>query len=115
VRDWQLSAGQDLPELRGNCIYRIDIHVSRDLVWAGIWQVKINRTGIAEAARAYHFLGQATGPDSEFSPGFNHAGKGCENVSDRGRGNVFIGTGFSDPHTRSRVENIYFAHWKNQA
>jgi len=113
IRDWQLSYGQPLPELQGYRIYRIDIHVSRDSVWAGVWQVSISRSTDAEVYRAYTFLGETFCPDTD--PGFaeHQVGKGCEDALDRGQGNAFIGTGFSDPQTRSRVENIFIAHWKN--
>ena len=113
ISEWQLSMGQCLPELQGNGIYRIDVHVSRDSVWAGVWKVAINRSVEGEVTRDYTFLGQTSCPDSE--PGFagNISSMGCEDTHDRGQGNAFIGTGFSDPETRSRVENIFIAHWKN--
>jgi hypothetical protein len=113
ISEWQLSNGQCLPELQGSGIYRIDVHVSRDSVWAGVWKVAINRSVEGEVTRDYTFLGQTSCPDSE--PGFagNISGMGCEDTHDRGQGNAFIGTGFSDPETRSRVENIFIAHWKN--
>ena len=115
ICQWQLSAGQYLPQLQGHGIYRIDIHVSRDNVWAGVWEVVIGKSGDGDMNRAYTFLGQAICPDT--TPGFgeNIIGMGREDALDRGRGNAFIGTGFSDPQTLSRIENIYIAHWKNPA
>ena len=115
VSDWQLSNGQCLPGLQANAIYRIDIHVSRDSVWAGVWQVKNNVSHNGEISRAYTFLGETFCPDE--TPGFGGGiiGMGCEDELDRGQGNAFIGTGFSDPQTLSRIENIYIAHWKNPA
>jgi len=113
VSEWQLSAGRHLPQLQGNCIYRIDIHVSRDSVWAGVWQVAPSQSPDGGIHRDYTFLEETYCPGME--PGFAEStkGKGCEDALDKGRGNAFIGTGFSDPNTRSRVENIYIAHWKN--
>lgn len=113
ISEWQLSAGRHLPQLQGNGIYRIDIHVSRDSVWAGVWQVTINQSPDGEICRDYTFLEETYCPDTESGFAETIKGKGCEGALDRGRGNAFIGTGFSDPHTRSRVENIYIAHWKN--
>ncbi|MGA9575731.1 MAG: hypothetical protein WBS20_17455 [Lysobacterales bacterium] len=118
VRDWQLSAGQHLPGLKGYGVYRIDIHVSRQSVWAGVWQVTGKRPGNVDLfrgdlTRAYVFLGETFCPDPAFEPGGSPAGWCCEDPLDRGRGNAFIGTGFSDPQTRSRIENIHIAHWKN--
>lgn len=109
VSAWQLSPGRPLPELQGNGIYRIDIHVSKDRVWAGVWKVT---GGSPAGSRNYMFLDQVACSDVGF--GFN--GSACpEDPADRGRGNAFIGSGFTDPETRSRVENIYIAHWKNPA
>jgi hypothetical protein len=111
IREWQLCPGQDLPDLRGYGIYRIDIHVSKDQVFTAIWEV-VNNPATGEAS--YHFLGQAN--CSEEGPGCS--GNPCspcpEAPADKGRGNVFIGTGFSDPETRCRIDNIFVAHWKNQ-
>jgi hypothetical protein len=115
ICDWQLSKGQCLPQLRGKGIYRIDIHVSRDSVWAGVWQVVVNRSADGESSRDYTFMGQTACPDTESGFAGNTDIKCGEDMMDRGRGNAFIGTGFSDPNTRSRVENIFIAHWKNQA
>lgn len=113
ISEWQLSHGKGLPGLQGHGIYRIDIHVSRECVWAGVWQVFTKRSENGETSRDYSFLGQTYCPDTE--PGFtsNMKGMGVEDALDRGRGNAFIGTGFSDPDTRSRVENIFIAHWRN--
>jgi hypothetical protein len=114
ISEWQLSKGKCLPELQGNGIYRIDVHVSRDSVWAGVWQVTIDRSVEGEITRDYTFMGQTVSPDSDPEIAANIRGMGVEDMLDRGQGNVFIGTGFSDPNSRSRVENIFIAHWKNQ-
>ena len=107
ISAWQLSYGQSLPRLKANGIYRIDIHVSWGSVWAGIWEVTEKQSADGEASREYIFLGQSACSNE-------HSGPVChEDESDRGQGNAFIGTGFSDPDTNSRVENIYIAHWKN--
>jgi hypothetical protein len=111
VREWQLCTGQDLPELRGYGIYRIDIHVSKDQVWVAIWKVVNNP---ATGKTNYRFLAQAN--CNEDGPGYS--GNPCspcpEDPEDKGQGNVFIGTGFSNPETSCRIEDIFVAHWKNQ-
>lgn len=107
IRSWQLSRGRPLPGLAGNGLYRIDILVARDRAWAGVWRVKESAAG----SRRYEFMGQVASPDR--SPGF--AGLPCtELAEDRGRGNAFVGAGFADPDNRSRVDNIYLAHWKDR-
>lgn len=113
VSEWQLSLGQSLPGLRGNGIYRIDIHVSRESVWAGIWQVLTKRAADSKISRHYTFLSQTACPDTGSGFAGNTRGMGVEDALDRGRGNAFIGTGFSDPNTNSRVENIFICHWKS--
>ena len=113
ICEWQLSTGQDLPELRGHGIYRIDIHVARDSVWAAVWQVRINHSTDGESGREYIFMSETSCPDRSPGVGGSVIGTGGEVLQDRGRGNAFIGTGFSDPQTRSHVENIFIAHWKN--
>lgn len=106
VETWQLSPGRHLPELLGNAVFRIDIHVSKDHVWAGVWKV----TESPDGSQQYVFMDQVACSDR--APGF--AGSACpEQVEDRGRGNAFIGAGFADPDNHSFVENIYLAHWKN--
>jgi len=115
ICDWQLSVGQDLPDLQGYGVYRIDIHVSRDSVWAGVWKVSVKRSADGVLTRDYKFLGQTFCPDADSALGGGHDGWGSEDPLDRGRGNAFIGTGFSDPQTRSRIDNIHIAHWKNPA
>jgi len=111
INDWQLSRGRHLPRLQGNGVYRIDIHVSRNYAWAGVWKVTESRSEEGVLSRSYDFLNQVA--CSDVGPGFD--GSPCpEDPADRGRGNAFIGSGFSDPETRSRVENIYVAHWKNR-
>jgi len=108
VEAWQLSPGQCLPELLGNGVFRIDIHVSRDHVWAGVW--KVTESATQPATRNYTFLDQVACSDR--APGF--AGPPClEQAVDRGRGNAFIGSGFADPDNRSFMDNVYLAHWKN--
>ena len=113
ISEWQLSVGQCLPDLRGHGIYRIDVHVSRDCVWAGIWKVNVNQSDDGESVREYTFLGETFCPDTASGLAADLVGKGCEVNDDRGVGNAFIGTGFSDPQTRPRVENIFIAHWKS--
>ena len=62
----------------------------------------------------YSFLGQTT-CSAEMSACSGDPESPCpEDELDRGEGNVFIGSGFSDPRTRAWIDNIYFAHWKNQ-
>ena len=60
--------------------------------------------------RQYRFMDQVSCSDraGDFpgTPGF-------ELAEDRGRGNAFIGAGFTDPDNRSWVDNIYLAHWKS--
>jgi hypothetical protein len=113
IKEWQLSHGQSLPELRDNGIFRIDIHVSRHSVWAGVWKVSVDQLEGGVEKRRYSFLGQTVCSTEE--PGFDtkHGPSCVEDPLDRGQGNAFIGTGFSDPLTRSWVNNIYIAHWKN--
>jgi hypothetical protein len=114
IREWQLSRGQDLPRLRGDSVYRLDIHVSRGDVWAGVWEVTRQSVGDRQMTAVYTFLGQ-TACATE-GPAFSGDPESpCpEDKADRGQGNVFIGTGFSDPQTRAWMDNIYIAHWKNQ-
>jgi hypothetical protein len=108
VSAWQLSPGRHLGELQGNGVYRIDIHISKDHAWAGVWKI----LGTEEGTRVYSFLDQVACSDSEL--GF--AGSPCPEVAaDQGQGNAFIGAGFADPDNRSWVDNIYIAHWKNRA
>lgn len=112
VCEWQLSVGRHLPGLGGHGIYRIDVHVSHDCVWAGVWKVDHNQSGDGSSVRAYKFLGETCCPDSRPGLPAHSAGMGSEDPQDRGVGNAFIGTGFSDPETKSRIENIFIAHWK---
>ena len=56
---WQLSPGRHLPQLRGQGVYRIDIHVSRDHAWAGVWQVIESEGG----TRHYEFMDQVACTD----------------------------------------------------
>lgn len=113
ISDWQLSLGQPLPQLQGHGIFRIDIHVARGSVWAGVWKVEESQAEDGKTERAYTFLGQTSCSDE--GPGFcaGHKPVCREDVADRGQGNAFIGSGFHDPETRSWVDNIYIAHWKN--
>jgi hypothetical protein len=102
---WQLSPGRHLAALRGGGVYRIDIRVSRDRTWAGVWRV----TGPGEGESKYRFMGQVACSDR--APGFSGT-PGDELAEDRGQGSAFIGAGFADPDNRSWVGNIYLAHWK---
>ena len=105
IEKWQLSPGKHLPALLGNGVFRIDIQVSQDQVWAGVWCVTESPGG----SRHYSFMDQVACSDR--APGF--AGSPCpELAEDRGRGNAFIGAGFADPDNRSWVDNIYLAHWR---
>ena len=115
ISEWQLSLGQCLPQLQGNGIYRIDIHVSIGCVWAGVWKVTKKRSVDGVTERNYTFLGQTVCSDE--APGFSgDANSPCpEHPLDRGRGNAFIGSGFANPETRSWMDNVYIAHWKNQS
>ena len=110
ISEWQLSPGRQLPELLGKGIFRIDIHVSSDHVWAGVW--KVTESASPGGVRSYAFLDQVACSDKQL--GF--AGLPCPEVqADRGQGNAFIGSGFADPETNSWVDDIYIAHWKNKA
>jgi hypothetical protein len=109
VNAWQLSPGRHLPGLQGNGVYRIDIHVARNHVWAGVWKVEEKETGTPQ--RIYTFLDQVACSDK----GLGFTGSPCpEDPADRGQGNAFIGAGFADPENSSWVDNIYIAHWKNR-
>jgi hypothetical protein len=112
ISEWQFSIGQDIPGLIGNRRYRIDVHVSKGQVWAGIWMVSKATTSSGQSQPEYRFLGQTCGSDDV--PAFSgDLDAPCpEDVLDRGQGNAFIGSGFSDPDSRSWIENIYIAHWK---
>jgi hypothetical protein len=70
-----------------------------------VWQV----TETGQGERHYRFMDQVSCSDraADFpgTPGF-------ELAADRGRGNAFIGAGFTDPDNRSWVDDIYLAHWK---
>lgn len=111
ISDWQLSRGRHLPLLQGNGIYRTDIHISKNHAWAGIWKVTESCSDDGLISRSYEFLDQVACPD--VSPGFD--GSICpEDPADSGQGNAFIGSGFSDPETRSWVNHIYIAHWKTR-
>ena len=114
IADWQLSLGQLLPQLQANNIYRIDVHVSLGNVWAGVWEVIKRQSGDGVVERDYLFLGQVACSDE--APAYSgNPGLPCpESAPDHGRGNVFIASAFADPETKSWVDNIYIAHWKNQ-
>lgn len=113
ISRWQCSAGQHLPDLRGHRTYRIDIHVSRGQVWAGIWMVSEQVQGKRKSDPVYTFLGQTCCTDDVSAYSGNPEAPCPEDVEDRGQGNAFIGTGFSDPETQSWIDSIYIAHWKN--
>lgn len=114
VSAWQLSPGRHLPRLQGGGIYRIDIHVSKDQVWAGVWKVTETRAGDGSVSRDYRFLDQVACTDTWPGMVGQKASNCPEAPADRGQGNAFIGSGFASPETRSRVDNVYIAHWKNQ-
>lgn len=99
IPEWQLSRGVGLPGLAGNGRYRIDLRVSRQRAHAAVWQVR------RHSDTPYAFLGEV----------FSEEGAVREELpGDRGIGNAFIGTGFADPRTHSRVESIFLAHWKSR-
>lgn len=111
VSAWQLSPGRHLPELLGYGIFRIDIHVSREHVWAGVWKVTQARNAKGRESRVYTFLDQVACSDR----GLGFTGAPCaELAADKGQGNAFIGAGFADPDNRSWVDHIHIAHWKNR-
>ena len=87
---------------------------SRHNVWAGVWEVSNGPSDEGRVAPVYSFLGQTT--CTAEGPAYSGIPESpCpEDEADRGQGNVFIGTGFSDPGTRSWIDNFYIAHWKNQ-
>jgi hypothetical protein len=100
VSDWQLSLGQPLPGLRGRSLYRVEVHVSAAHVWAGVWIIRPPDPMTGETSDRYELLGETACSACPQHPG------------DRGVGNAFIGAGFSDPETHSRVDHICIAHWK---
>ena len=112
--EWQFSCGQDLPRLGGNGVYRIDIQVTRHNVWAGVWEVNHQAADEDRLTPVYSFLAQTTCTTEAPAYSGNPESPCPEDETDRGRGNVFIGTGFSDPLTRSWIDDIYIAHWKSQ-
>ena len=109
AREWQLTPGRQMDELGDGRVYRIDIHVSRTNVWAGVWLKYMSpRSGASE----YTFLDQVSCLDR---PSFDdkRAGPPCHrHPEDRDCGNAFIGTAFADPETRSSVRHIHIAHWQ---
>ena len=112
IRDWQLSRGQALPLLRGHCVYRIDIHVSKDQVWAGVWMLAEPSSAMGETGQDYQFIGQ-TCCSADMPACKGDAAAPCpEAALDKAIGNAFVGTGFSDPETLSWIDNIHLAHWK---
>lgn len=113
VADWQLSRGRHLPQLQGDGVYRIDIHIAKNHAWAGVWKIEQHELADGSFERQYIFMNQVS--CCQKGPGYSgNPGAPCPELdADRGRGNAFIGSGFSDPETRSRVENIYIAHWKS--
>ena len=60
-------------------------------------------------------MGQTDCPDTESGFAETAINSGGEDSLDRGQGNAFIGTGFSDPNTRSWIDNIYIAHGRNKS
>ncbi len=112
IKHWQLSRGKKLPLLRGHHTYRIDIHVSTNCVWAGVWQVTGNEDHVGTGKPHYTFMDQLI--CSQNAPGYSgNPDAPCPQVAlDQGRGNAFIGTAFADPETSSWVDNVFIAHWK---
>jgi hypothetical protein len=107
IAAWQLSQAQALPQLRGDAVYRVDIHVSPGAVWAAIWQ----RHGSRDQP-GYRFLA-ATGTHLHppaWSGGRLHPASGLHK-EDRGVGNAFIGNGFARPDNRSTIEQLHIAYW----
>ncbi len=105
--EWQFSPGRHLPELRNNRCYRVDVHVSKDQVWAGVWMLSDNSNEVK-------FLGQNSCSGDMPASRASSEGPCPELPEDRGVGNAFIGTGFSDPKTSSWIDRIHIAHWKNR-
>jgi hypothetical protein len=109
ARAWQFSKGRPLPGLQGHRHYRVDVHVSKQQVWAGVWMLTQNRRGRPVAT----FLDQ-TSCTGDMPASADDPDAPCPELDeDRGVGNAFIGTGFSDPETRSWIDQIFIAHWKN--
>jgi len=115
IPDWQLSPGKELPQLKGNSTYRINVQVSFERVWVGIWQVIESRAGSGDILQNYVFLGQAEYPDEGFGLQVDPGLPSQLTSPDQGSANAFIGTGFADPQTRSWIDNIYLSHWKSRA
>ena len=113
IRDWQLSRGQALPLLVGHRVYRIDIHVSKGQVWAGVWMISETPSAMGKIGRDYQFIGQTRCSPEMPACTRDAAAPGPEAALDKAIGNAFIGTGFSDPETLSWIDNIYIAHWKS--
>jgi hypothetical protein len=109
AREWQLTPGRQMDQLVDGRIYRIDIHVSRTNVWAGVWQKHMSsRSG----AIAYTFLDQVSCRDRLPFDDQRPAPPCHRHPDDRDCGNAFIGTAFADPETRSCVRHIHIAHWQ---
>jgi hypothetical protein len=99
---WQLSRCRDLPDLAGHRTYRIDLYVSRDDVWADVWEVL--------GDRSYRFLDHTRG--TLHPPRDDRPGPACtEDPGDRGVGNAFIGNAFTTVDNRSRIDALFLAHW----
>jgi hypothetical protein len=112
IPEWQLSLGQQLPALKANQVYRIDIHVSSGHVWAAVWQITNGPMTNGVSERSYTFLAQTTCSENALGFSGDITAPCPQTTTDRGRGNAFIGTAFADPETRSRVDNIHIAHWR---
>jgi hypothetical protein len=104
VESWQLSCCKHAAKLRNDRCYRIDLHVSSDTAWAGVWLVE-------DSGAVYIPMGQTH--CGECGPGaYADGSRPCPELpEDRGVGNAFIGTGFADPSNRSWIDNLYIAHW----
>lgn len=102
IHEWQLSRCRALPGLTGHRRYRIDLAASRASVEASVWEILADGT--------YRFLDRTSGalhPPRNGRP----APSSAEDPGDRGVGNAFIGTAFTRPDTRSRIDALYLAHW----
>lgn len=107
IPEWQLSHAQHLPALRGNAVFRVDIHASPTSVWAGIWE----RTG-NDDQHDYRFMATTgTHLHPPLTPGGHpHPASGVHE-EDREVGNAFIGNGFARPDNCSIIKQLHIAYW----
>lgn len=103
INDWQLSEALQLPRLRGDAVFRVDLLVTRTGVEASVWERQGQR---------YDWLGhRSTGLHPPAGRGVGphpHAGLHEE---DQGVGNAFIGNGFAREDNRSIIDSLFIAHW----